>query len=124
MRAEPGLPLHLILKAKVPSISALRMMLLRAHRFTASDALTHGVVDDVCPDPKYEELIANAVELALGVAQVAKSGPYYGYMKQQMYREAYRKCLDYTDEEAETWTHGKGMYGRLAGDPRFSGNKL
>ncbi len=148
MRAEPGLPLHLILRSKITSANTLRLVLLRAHRFTAADAKEHGIVDIVAEGGN-DGLLRRAGEMAKEVGAMAKSGRYYSwvprlnddtvsgvtclsdrvifsatnsrYMKQTMYREAYRTCLDYTDEEAESWTKEGSMYGRLASNPRFAG---
>lgn len=120
MRAEPGLPLHLILKSKLPP-PLLRRVLLLAHRFPASEALQHGLIDAVSTESSYEALLETADTLGHTAAPMAKSGRYYGYMKQAMYSEPYKKCLEYTDEEAKSWLHEGSMYGRLAEDARFSG---
>ncbi|KAI9005737.1 ClpP/crotonase-like domain-containing protein, partial [Hyaloraphidium curvatum] len=122
MKAEPGMPLHLILKAKYPP-STMRKMLLLAHRFTAEDALSFGIADAAAADSSYGALLEAAEGLATEAAPMARAGRAYHRMKRAMYIDAYRISTEYTDEEAEAWSEGgKNQYERLAGDRRFAGS--
>lgn len=64
-----------------------RKMLLEAHRWTGTEALADGIVDEVC-DP--EAMEARAIEVAREHAQRAKMGV-YGLLRSELWGEALEK---------------------------------
>ena len=74
-----------LLRAKLRPQTA-RKVILQGHRFTSSEALADGVVDEVSPP---EEMLNRALELAEKVKSKAKMGV-YGLLRGELYGEALR----------------------------------
>ncbi|KAM0081839.1 hypothetical protein ACKRZS_005980 [Fusarium odoratissimum] len=74
-----------LLRAKLPPQTA-RKVILQGHKFTSSEALADGIVDEIASP---EEMLDRALQLADRVKSKAKMGV-YGLLRGELYGEALR----------------------------------
>ena len=80
-----------LIRSKVPNATLFRNLILQGARLNAQDAFAGGLIDKIAPT--IEDLLKTSTEIALEWAPKAKAGRVYGYLKQEMYQEAYQNLI-------------------------------
>jgi enoyl-CoA hydratase/carnithine racemase len=75
-----------LIRTKVPHPILFRNMIIQAHRVAAQEALALGLVDQAVPN--LEALLPAAIQLGRKWAPKANAKQIYGYLKEEMYKEA------------------------------------